>query len=96
MGVGDLAVPRKMRRIGEAFYGRQAAYRTALDAPDERPLAAVLQRNVFAGTPGPEAARLASYVREAVRALAGQKGLERAEVAFPDPEQVLVGACWEK
>ena len=30
MGVGDLAVPRKMRRIGEAFYGRQAAYRAAL------------------------------------------------------------------
>src|SRR6266702_3543323 len=27
MGVGDLAVPRNMRRIGEAFYGRQAAYR---------------------------------------------------------------------
>jgi cytochrome b pre-mRNA-processing protein 3 len=27
MGVGDLAVPRRMRRIGEAFYGRQAAWR---------------------------------------------------------------------
>ena len=35
MGVGDLAVPRKMRGIGEAFYGRQAAYRAALAAPDE-------------------------------------------------------------
>jgi cytochrome b pre-mRNA-processing protein 3 len=33
MGVGDLAVPRNMRRIGEAFYGRQAAYRAALEAP---------------------------------------------------------------
>jgi cytochrome b pre-mRNA-processing protein 3 len=91
MGVGDLAVPRKMRRIGEAFYGRQAAYGAALDAPDERPLAAALERNVFAGAPEPEsAARLASYVREAVRQLAAQDGLERAELAFPDPEQVLV------
>ena len=35
MGVGDLAVPRNMRRIGEAFYGRQAAYRVALEAPDD-------------------------------------------------------------
>ena len=26
MGVGDLAVPREMRRFGEASYGRQAAY----------------------------------------------------------------------
>ena len=49
MGVGDLAVPRKMRRIGEAFYGRQATYREALVAADEQPLAAALQRNVFAG-----------------------------------------------
>jgi cytochrome b pre-mRNA-processing protein 3 len=91
MGVGDLAVPRKMRRIGEAFYGRQAAYREALAAPDESPLAAALQRNVFAGASEPaSAARLARYVREAVRALAAQDGFERAEVAFPDPEQILV------
>jgi cytochrome b pre-mRNA-processing protein 3 len=91
MGVGDLAVPRKMRRIGEAFYGRQAAYREALAAPDEFPLAAALQRNVFAGASEPaSAARLARYVREAERALAAQDGFERAEVAFPDPEQILV------
>ena len=49
MGVGDLAVPRRMRRIGEAFYGRQAAYRAALDASEDDRLAVVLQRNVFAG-----------------------------------------------
>jgi len=42
MGVSDLAVPRNMRRIGEAFYGRQAAYRVALEAPDDEPLAAAL------------------------------------------------------
>ncbi len=35
LGVGDLAVPRSMRRIGEAFYGRQAAYREGLDAADD-------------------------------------------------------------
>ena len=34
MGVGDLAVPRKMRRIGEAFYGRQETYRQALVAAE--------------------------------------------------------------
>jgi cytochrome b pre-mRNA-processing protein 3 len=91
MGVGDLAVPRKMRRIGEAFYGRQAVYRAALAAPDERPLAEALTRNVFAGTSKPEAAaRLAIYIHAAVRRLAAQdgKGFERAELAFPDPEQL--------
>jgi len=93
MGVGDLAVPRRMRRVGEAFYGRQAAYRTALDAPGDDRLAAVLQRNVFAGgTHRAEAHRLAAYVREAERRLAAEEGFERTQFAFPDPEQVFLRA----
>ena len=47
-----------MRWIGEAFYGRQAAYQAALAAPGDGPLAATLQRNVFAGAPEPTAAAL--------------------------------------
>jgi cytochrome b pre-mRNA-processing protein 3 len=93
MGVGDLAVPKKMRRIGEAFYGRQAAYRAALAASDERPLAAVLQRNVFAGaSEGAAASRLAAYIREAARALALQEDFAGLRLAFPDPERVRCGA----
>ena len=30
MGVGDQGVPRQMRRVGEAFYGRAQAYDAAL------------------------------------------------------------------
>jgi cytochrome b pre-mRNA-processing protein 3 len=95
MGVGDLAVPRRMRGIGEAFYGRQAAYRAALAAPDRRLLAATLARNVFAGAGGPAgAARLAAYVREAVRELAAQDtaAFSRAQLGFPDPDKVVVCA----
>jgi cytochrome b pre-mRNA-processing protein 3 len=93
MGVGDLAVPRRMRRIGAAFYGRQAAYRAALEAFDQRALAAALERNVFAGAAGGEAAlRLAAYTREAAGRLAAQDGFERGQLAFPDPEQVLLRA----
>jgi cytochrome b pre-mRNA-processing protein 3 len=100
MGVGDLAVPRKMRRIGEAFYGRQTAYRAALEEADERRLAATLERNVFAGMGSPGAgARLAAYVRAAAGALAGQNGFECAQLAFPDPERVLLAheeRGWER
>jgi cytochrome b pre-mRNA-processing protein 3 len=88
MGVGDLAVPRKMRRIGEAFYGRQAAYRAALAAPDEAVLAVALQRNVYDGATPPGCAdALAAYVREVERALAAQagEGFRRAELTFPAP-----------
>ena len=91
LGVGDLAVPRTMRRIGEAFYGRQQAYEAALDALDRQLLAAALARNVF-GTSEPVAgaARLAAYVREALRDLAAQEemALSRADIGFPMPETV--------
>ena len=96
MGVGDLAVPREMRRIGEAFYGRRAAYEAALAARDPQPIAAALARNVFGPASGAtgDAERLAVYVREAVRQLAAQDGaaLSRGEVGFPDPATVAVGA----
>lgn len=92
MGVGDLAVPRRMRRIGTAFYGRLAAYRAALAAPGDRPLAVALERNVFGGAAGEAALRLAAYTREAARGLAAQDGFARGELAFPDPDQVLLRA----
>ena len=86
MGIGDLAVPREMQRIGEAFYGRQAAYETALSALDREALAAALARNVFGSAPG-LADELAAYVISAVHALADQdtEALNRGEMRFPDP-----------
>ena len=91
MGVGDLAVPRKMRRIGEAFYGRQAAYRGALELPEDERLTAVLQRNIFARESERGAAVvLAAYVREAVRRLAANNGFEGGQLTFPDPEEVFL------
>jgi cytochrome b pre-mRNA-processing protein 3 len=87
MGVGDLGVPRTMRRIGEAFYGRQAAYEAALAVDDPERLVTALARNVFGAEPGAGAARLAAYVRDAVRHLAAQDAdaLSRGEGSFPDP-----------
>ena len=70
MGVGDLAVPREMQRIGEAFYGRQAAYVGALASSDPQALVEVLKRNVLEGGEGAEA--LAGYVRAAAEALAAR------------------------
>ncbi len=95
MGVGDLAVPPRMRKIGEAFYGRQAAYGAALAGPEGEPLVAALKRNVFGVQAGSDlgATRLATYVRAVAGALAGQdcQALSRAEVSFPDPDGIIVG-----
>jgi len=92
MGIGDLSVPREMQRMGEAFYGRKAAYDSALAGSDDAPLAATLARNIFGSASGPARGemQIAAYMRAAVRDLAAQDGeaLTRGEVVFPDPRAV--------
>lgn len=71
MGVGDLSVGKKMRRLGEAFYGRVKSYMAAMDAlPDAGPLEALLARTVYDGQDGAPVAALASYVLAQREALA--------------------------
>jgi cytochrome b pre-mRNA-processing protein 3 len=90
MGTGDLAVPKRMRAFGEAFYGRQSAYLGALAAPDDRELENALARNIFHGVKGEGAGRLARYVRAVSRDFADhdEGALLRGEVAFPKPETI--------
>jgi cytochrome b pre-mRNA-processing protein 3 len=89
MGVGDLTVPKEMRRVAEAFYGRAGAYEAGLASADPAPLEAAVARNVF-GTDevSPGAIRLAAYMREAALLLSGQEP-EAGSVQFPDPAAVV-------
>lgn len=89
MGVGDLAVPRRMRKFGEAFYGRQAAYGAALAAADQRELETALARNIFGSMEADEnVVRLARYARAAVERLAAvpEEALSAGKAVFPSPE----------
>lgn len=91
MGVGDLAVPKEMRRFAEAFYGRQAAYLAALALPDDRELEKALARNIFQGAVGDGGAdRLARYARTAVREFESQDdaALLRGKIIYPRPESI--------
>src|SRR6266403_1260761 len=91
MGVGDLAVPRRMQAFGEAFYGRAAAYDLALAAGTE-PLAQALCRNILNGKEIENARRLAFYVETAVACLAGldEAALQSGSWRFPSPARVSV------
>lgn len=61
MGVGDVAVPKRMKKLASAWNGRMIAYDAALDAGDD--LAAALARNVYAGLDDRSAApALAAHV----------------------------------
>jgi cytochrome b pre-mRNA-processing protein 3 len=89
MGVGDLSVPKEMRRIGEAFYGRASVYEAALASTDAKTLRTVLARNVY-GHENPEhegADRLAHYMMGAIAAVSRQSGgtLQEGTVQFPVP-----------
>jgi len=89
MGTGDVAVPREMRRFGEAFYGRQAAYDAALAGGDPRELENTLARNIFAIVGVDDrAVRLARYALAAAARLgtAETAALVAGNPVFPSPE----------
>jgi cytochrome b pre-mRNA-processing protein 3 len=65
MGVGDTVVPKRMKKLASAFYGRAHAYDAPLDAGDEAALAEALGRNVGGGAEAAQA--LARYVIAADR-----------------------------
>jgi cytochrome b pre-mRNA-processing protein 3 len=90
MGIGDLAVPKHMRRFGEAFYGRQAAYLRALDAADERDFENALARNMLKDAGSDAVVRLGRYARAVIGELDAQEegALVGGELAFPSPEAV--------
>jgi cytochrome b pre-mRNA-processing protein 3 len=96
MGVGDLTVPKRMQKFGEAFYGRAAAYDAALQGGAE-PLAQALCKNVLEGRDLAQARELACYVRSAAAALdqAGDAAITRGAWAFPAPVALKATASAE-
>jgi cytochrome b pre-mRNA-processing protein 3 len=95
MGVGDLAVPKHMQRVAEAFYGRAGAYDEALAVAQPAALEAALARNIFDTQERPLGARrLAAYMRGAAGALdrIETEALLQGRIAFPDPEATPIGA----
>ena len=94
IGIGDMGVGRRVKKMARAFYGRAHAYDRALAG--EEPLEAALRRNLYAAKPVPPegVAHLAAHVRGTETALglasladlsAGRLGPE-ATVAAPRKE----------
>ena len=86
MGVGDLSVGKKMRKLGEAVYGRIKSYDAAFAAlPDRADLQAVVSRTVYAGAEAPGADAVATYAVRVAEALQGQplSDILEAQVRWP-------------
>jgi cytochrome b pre-mRNA-processing protein 3 len=86
MGVGDLSVGKKMRKLGEAFYGRAKAYQAALEAGDRAALAALISRTVYVDQNDAAADRLADYVQRSAALLAtlGLEPVLASDLAWPE------------
>lgn len=90
LGVGDLSVGKKIRKLAENFYGRVAAYEDALQGAGDD-LAQSLGRNVFLDPEARGARRLAQYVKNAATAIEGQPvaRIVGGIVQFPVVENAL-------
>lgn len=84
LGVGDTKVPKKIKAMGEAFYGRVKVYDEAFAGADAEALARALARNVL-GQPDADASRLAAYMRAGAAELAAlpYERIAAGDIAFP-------------
>lgn len=94
LGVGDLSVGKRVKKMAQGFYGRAVAYEKALAADDDAALIAALRRNLYGAGEAPAAApaaeqvaMVAGYLRREVANLAAQPAarLIRGEVEFGPP-----------
>ena len=69
IGIGDVSVPKKVKKLGQAFYGRAQAYEAALsDAAPALALEQALARNVLEKPDAPAlATALAQHMRLLIR-----------------------------
>jgi cytochrome b pre-mRNA-processing protein 3 len=71
MGVGDLAVGKRMKGLGKIFYGRAAAYVAAFETGDTAAVEALVARTVLVDRPGADPGPLANHFVKERRRLAG-------------------------
>ncbi len=83
IGVGDLAVGKKVRKMAEAFYGRVNAYQNAKEQ-GEAQWAQALQRNIYGGENSLHVNELVNWVEASTKKLAAQSAADilNAKVEF--------------
>jgi cytochrome b pre-mRNA-processing protein 3 len=87
IGVGDLGVGKRVKKMAQAFYGRVEAYEAGLLATDDAILTDALTRNLYGTTQPalPNQLAMAAYMRAAETELASQSDTKilAGNVDFP-------------
>lgn len=85
LGIGDVGVPKRMKKLARMFYGRAESYGNAVDADDRDALMNALSRNIFPGGDAwVHAGYMADYVTASAAALRSQadEALIAGEVVY--------------
>ncbi len=69
MGVSDIAVPKKIQKMGSLFYGFLGKLTNSLDNNDEKELVIVVNNNIYDGKDRKNAEKLSKYISETVKLL---------------------------
>ena len=89
LGVGDVSVPKRMKKFAGMFYGRLESYAAALDAADGDALSQALARNFHPDGAGsaPDMRPLADYLARVEADFAGQDEtrIETGTLVVPAP-----------
>jgi cytochrome b pre-mRNA-processing protein 3 len=96
MGVGDLSVGKKMKRIAEGFYGRLEAYGDGLQG-DGATLIAALRRNIYSSVEDPKEDQIAAvgeYFGREVKVVneMSLEALLRGDLSFGSP-MLTISEC---
>ena len=90
MGTSDRKVPKKVKQLVSAYYGRMSSYDSAFDDTDRSLFEAAISRNIFPEQDGvsAHAIHLASYARESAAHLQATPlhVILDGEFDFPAPE----------
>ncbi len=94
MGVGDLSVPRKVKKAAGALYDRTLEYRKLQADGDRAGLGQAIARNVGAEIAQVDGGRLVAYLEACQRLVDGQSGdrLLQGQVQFADPSDATAAA----
>lgn len=86
LGVGDFGVPKRMKKLGAAFYGRAETYGAAIASGEPATLELALARNMLGTEERGRAAGLARYVLASAKSLdaADLDALLKAGPSFPE------------
>jgi len=89
MGVGDITVPKKVKKMGEVFYGLLGAVKDSYEEKDSPTLATALNRNLYNDEDLANAQQLASYAIGQIDHLRAQDQISLGTLQFLSPEQSI-------